>query len=102
MPGHGRVFLAQQGELANRRVALKIATDVFGEAQALAQLEHANIVPIYSTHRSGPFQAVCMPYLGPVVGEYTDWSPLHQRERLFPEDLDKTDPWQFKNVRVVW
>jgi homospermidine synthase len=23
------------------------------------------------------------------------------RGRLFPEDLDETDPWQFKNVRVV-
>jgi homospermidine synthase len=27
---------------------------------------------------------------------------LNGRERLFPEDLDKTDPWQFKNVRVIW
>ena len=45
---------------------------------------------------------ICMPYLGPVVGEYTEWTPLHERERLFPEDLDKSDPWQFKNVRVVW
>jgi homospermidine synthase len=45
---------------------------------------------------------ICLPYLGPVVGEYTDWTPLHERERLFPEDLDKSDPWQFKNVRVLW
>ncbi len=44
---------------------------------------------------------ICAPYLGPVVGEYTDWNPLHDRARLFPEDLDTTDPWQFKNVRVV-
>jgi len=43
---------------------------------------------------------ICLPYLGPVVGQYTDWTPLSDRERLFPEDLDKTDPWQFKNVRV--
>jgi homospermidine synthase len=43
---------------------------------------------------------ICMPYLGPVVGQYTDWTPLTDRERLFPEDLDKTDPWQFRNVRV--
>jgi homospermidine synthase len=27
---------------------------------------------------------------------------LPERERLFPEDLDTSDPWQFKNVRVVW
>jgi homospermidine synthase len=44
--------------------------------------------------------AICMPYLGPVTGQYTDWTPLTDRERLFPEDLDKGDPWQFKNVRV--
>jgi homospermidine synthase len=43
---------------------------------------------------------ICNPYLGPVVGEYTDWTPLSDRERLFPEDVDKSDPWQFKNVRV--
>ena len=42
-----------------------------------------------------------MPYLGTVIGEYTDWTPLHQRGELFPEDLDTTDPWQFKNIRVV-
>jgi homospermidine synthase len=45
---------------------------------------------------------ICMPYLGAVIGQYTDWTPLHERDRLFPEDLDKTDPWQFKNVRVLW
>jgi homospermidine synthase len=45
---------------------------------------------------------ICLPYLGPVVGAYTDWTPLHERERLLPEDVDKSDPWQFKNVRVVW
>jgi homospermidine synthase len=44
---------------------------------------------------------ICKPYLGPVVGEYTDWHPLVERGRLFEEDLDLTDPWQFKNIRVV-
>jgi homospermidine synthase len=43
---------------------------------------------------------ICMPYLGTVVGEYTDWNPLVGRESLFPEDLDHEDPWQFKNIRV--
>jgi homospermidine synthase len=44
---------------------------------------------------------ICRPYLGEVVGVYGDWTPLRDRERLFPEDLDRDDPWQFKNVRVV-
>ena len=45
---------------------------------------------------------ICSPYLGTLHGEYSDWNPLHARERLFPEDLDRSDPWQFKNVRVLW
>ena len=41
------------------------------------------------------------PYLGRVVGEYSDWNPLQDRGRLFDEDLDGDDPWQFKNFRVA-
>ena len=44
---------------------------------------------------------ICRPYLGTMVGEYTDWTPLYQRGELFAEDLDTADPWQFKNIRVV-
>ena len=40
------------------------------------------------------------PYLGPVKGYYTDWTPLEGRPGLFPEDLDEKDPWQFRNVLV--
>jgi eukaryotic-like serine/threonine-protein kinase len=60
----GCVYLAQQRDLASRYVALKVSTDIVGESQALAQLQHTNIVPIYSVHRASPFQAVCMPYFG--------------------------------------
>ncbi len=44
---------------------------------------------------------VQLPYLGPVVGHYTDWTPLEGRPGLFAEDIDKRDPWQFKNVLVT-
>jgi len=44
---------------------------------------------------------IAMPYLGPVVGVYSDWSPLVGRGELYPEDVDRDDPWQFKNFRVV-
>lgn len=40
------------------------------------------------------------PYLGPVKGYYTDWTPLKNRPGLFPEDIDETDPWQFRNILV--
>ena len=60
----GRVYLARQNSLAGRLVALKVTADLSDEAQTLAQLQHTNIVPIYSTHRIGNLQAVCMPYFG--------------------------------------
>ncbi len=44
--------------------------------------------------------AVQLPYLGPVKGYYTDWTPLTGRPALFPEDIDPSDPWQFRNVLV--
>jgi eukaryotic-like serine/threonine-protein kinase len=60
----GRVFLAEQSELADRRVALKIAPRLAGEVRTLARLQHTNIVPVYSAHRSPPLTALCMPYFG--------------------------------------
>ncbi len=42
------------------------------------------------------------PYLGPVVGRYTDWTPADNRGGLFPDDVDRDDPWQFSNVLVHW
>lgn len=60
-----RVFLARQCDLADRPVVLKVSADTARESLMLAQLQHANIVPIYSVHRVGRLQALCMPYLGP-------------------------------------
>jgi homospermidine synthase len=52
------------------------------------ELDHARILEIME------------PYLGPMVGAYTDWTPLTARSGLFPEDIDPADPWQFRNVIV--
>ncbi len=53
------------------------------------QLDHARVL------------AVAEPYLGDMVGAYSDWTPLLDRGRLFPEDVDRSCPWQFGNFRVV-
>lgn len=39
-------------------------------------------------------------YLGKFVGAYTDWTPLKNRSKLFPENIDWKDPWQFVNFRL--
>jgi homospermidine synthase len=44
---------------------------------------------------------VARPYLGEVVGVRSDWTPLQDRNTLFPEPRDPDDPWQFLNFRVV-
>jgi len=44
---------------------------------------------------------IARPYLGDLVGAYSDWTPLDGRGALFPEDIDAADPWQFKNIRVA-
>jgi len=41
---------------------------------------------------------VQLPYLGPVIGVTTDWTPLKGRPGLFQEDIDESDAWQFRNV----
>lgn len=43
---------------------------------------------------------IANPYLGEVVGVWSDWTPLQGRGQLFQEEVDPEDPWQFKNIRV--
>ena len=44
---------------------------------------------------------IARPYLGRLGGTFTDWTPLAYREELYPEVLDRSDPWQFLNFRIV-
>jgi homospermidine synthase len=44
---------------------------------------------------------IMRPYLGEVVGVYSDWTPLQGRGFPFPEEVDESDPWQFSNIRVT-
>ena len=40
-----------------------------------------------------------LPYLGRMVGEFTEWTPLDGRGKYFPEKLDVQSPWQLQNIR---
>ncbi len=100
-----RVYLARQGDLANRLVALKVTTGSPHESQALARLQHTHIVPIYSTQRAEPFQILCMPYFGATTLEdllkYRRQLPgpirsaswiANRLEANRPRHLEATDP----------
>ena len=43
---------------------------------------------------------IIKPYMGKMVGKYTDWNPLEKHAMTFPRDMDLTDPWQFKNFYI--
>ncbi|MCA9214033.1 MAG: protein kinase [Planctomycetales bacterium] len=59
-----QVYLAQQDSLANRMVVVKVSSTRWNESDTMARMQHSNIVPIYSVHRTDNLQCVCMPLLG--------------------------------------
>jgi len=80
--------------------SIQIAAPVLAGAMWL--IEHPNRGVVEPEDLDHDFVLnVCRPYLGPVVGARSDWTPLIHRNTLFPEpDLNLSDPWQFQNFRV--
>jgi homospermidine synthase len=84
----------------NSATSLQVAAGVLGGLVWAIENPHAGIVEADDLDHARVLE-VAMPYLGPVVGRYSDWTPLEGRGVLFEEDLDRGDPWQFKNVLVA-
>jgi homospermidine synthase len=96
-----QLTIAQARELApyNSATSLQVAAGVLGGMVWAIEHPTAGIVEADELDHKRVLE-VARPYLGPVVGAYSDWSPLDNRAALFPEDLDPADPWQFKNILV--
>jgi serine/threonine protein kinase/tetratricopeptide (TPR) repeat protein len=65
----GRVYRAEERQLADRPVALKVTRTGSREPQMLARLQHTHIVPVHS-YRTDPatgLHLLCMPFLGRVT-----------------------------------
>ena len=107
--GHGRgafwygsqLTIEQARELApyNSATSLQVAAGVLGGMVCAIEQPTAGIVEADELDYRRVLE-VARPYLGPVVGVYSDWTPLDHRAELFAEDIDPTDPWQFKNILV--
>jgi len=83
----------------NNATSLQVAAPVLaGMMWAIENPQRGVVEPEEIDHKR--ILDLTRPYLGPVVGVYGDWTPLQDRETLFPEDLDREDPWQFRNIRV--
>jgi len=84
----------------NNATSLQVAAGVLGAVVWAMENPNAGVVePDDLDYRR--VLDIADPYLGEILGEYTDWTPLKDRGWLFKEDVDKSDPWQFKNFRVV-
>jgi len=97
-----RLSIQQARKLApyNNATSLQVAAGVLGAVVWAMENPNAGVVePDDIDYRR--VLDIADPYLGEVLGEYTDWTPLKDRGWLFEEDVDKADPWQFKNFRVV-
>jgi homospermidine synthase len=83
----------------NNATSLQVAAGVLGGMVWAIEHPTAGIVESDDLDYARILE-IAKPYLGTLVGVYTDWTPLERRGTLFPEDIDPADPWQFKNVLV--
>ncbi|MDH5620801.1 MAG: homospermidine synthase, partial [Gammaproteobacteria bacterium] len=83
----------------NNATSLQVVAGVLGAVVWAMQNPAAGIVEPEDLDFQRVLE-VANPYLGPLAGVYSDWTPLQGRNVPFQEDLDDEDPWQFKNVRV--
>jgi hypothetical protein len=62
----GRVFLASQPSLADRRIVLKVTPCDGHEHLSLARLQHTHIVPLYAVQDFADrnLRVLCMPFVG--------------------------------------
>jgi homospermidine synthase len=96
-----RLSIDQARELAphNNATSLQVVAGVLGGmVWALRNPDAGLVEPDDLDYRT--VLEIAKPYLGDVVGVYSDWTPLQGRSELFREAMDAQDPWQFLNFRV--
>jgi homospermidine synthase len=96
-----RLTIEQARELApyNSATSLQVVAGILGGITWALRNPHAGVVEPDDMDHETVLQ-VAAPYLGEVAGVWGDWTPLKNRSRLFPDETDADDPWQFLNFRV--
>ena len=97
-----RLSVEQARALAphNNATSLQVTAAVLGGLVWAIENPRAGVVEADHLDHARVLQ-VAEPYLGDMVGEYSGWTPLLDRGRLFPEEIDESCPWQFGNFRVT-
>ncbi len=83
----------------NNATALQVTASIIGAMVWAMENPTAGIVDADEIDHQ-ILMKIARPYLGEILGVYTDWTPIKGRGALFPEKFDAEDPWQFENFRV--
>lgn len=83
----------------NNATGLQVTASIIGAMQWAMQNPTAGIVDADEIDHQ-LLMKVARPYLGEILEVYTDWTPIAGRGKLFPEEFDAADPWQFENFRI--
>ena len=85
----------------NSATTLQVTSTIIGGVVWALQNPTAGMVEADEIMDFETLLDIAKPYCEPVVGVYSDWTPLKDRHvDLFPEDVDTEDPFQFKNIIV--
>jgi len=97
-----RLSIEQARTLApyNNATSLQVTAAVLGGLVWAIENPRAGIIEADHLDHARVLK-IAEPYLGDMVGEYSDWTPLLDRGRLFHEQIDESCPWQFGNFRVI-
>lgn len=97
-----RLSIQQARALAphNNATSLQVTAAVLGGMVWAMENPQAGVVEADNLDHARVLQ-IAEPYLGDMVGEYSQWTPLLNRGKLFPESIDISCPWQFSNFRVT-
>jgi len=83
----------------NNATSLQVAAGVLAGVVHCIENPKEGVIEAEDVHYKRAIE-VAKPYLGKLVGEYSDWTPIKNYSHLFPRPVDLNDPWQFKNFRV--
>ena len=84
----------------NNATSLQVTAAVLAGMVWAMENPRAGVVEADQLHHDRVLE-IARPYLGELTGEYSDWTPLRDRDALFPEAVDADCPWQFRNFRVT-
>jgi homospermidine synthase len=94
------IAAARRLEPHNNATSLQVTAAILGGMVWALEHPRAGVVEADRIDHARVLE-IARPYLGELVGVYSDWTPLLDRGGLFPEQVDREDPWQFSNFRVT-